>query len=168
MPIPSSGNISIYNTAGTCRSIRATTNTSCGSLRTLSGCAGKTPPHCMREYYNYYPVTTDTYLAWNGAECDGYGMGGYVYLKCGSNETFRSQYIDYFATSCSFNLFCLPYDVTFCVDFSCLSSYGDYSQETPLGYWSISCGGVSYSYGYTPTTETFSGSVSIYYDGTPV
>ena len=56
MAIPTSGNLSIKGTAGTCRSICTAVGGSSGSLRTLSLGAGSpysTSPYCMREFYGY-------------------------------------------------------------------------------------------------------------------
>jgi len=59
--MPVSDSLSICLAAGApqlCRSIAlAVSSTSSGSLSTLSACAGKSAPHCMREFYGYNPVT---------------------------------------------------------------------------------------------------------------
>lgn len=57
MAMPTSGSLSICLATGSvllCRSIAAAvTSSSSGSLRTLSTAAGKSAPHCMREFYGY-------------------------------------------------------------------------------------------------------------------
>lgn len=53
MTLCSSGNLSICATAGTNRSISTEVGTASGSLSALSVSAGKSAPHCMREFYGY-------------------------------------------------------------------------------------------------------------------
>lgn len=54
MAMCTSGSLSICATAGTNRSIAtAVINSSSGSLSSLSVSAGKSAPHCMREFYGY-------------------------------------------------------------------------------------------------------------------
>ena len=61
MAMPLTGSLSICLAAGApqlCRSIAgAVTTTTSGSLLCNSLCAGKSAPHCMREFYGYNPVT---------------------------------------------------------------------------------------------------------------
>jgi len=64
MAIPVSGSLSIKGTAGTCRSICQAVvdggGGASGSLSTLSVNAGKSAPHCIREFYGYDPNPTTT------------------------------------------------------------------------------------------------------------
>jgi len=63
MSLPSSGSLSILNSAGAGRSIAQEVNgnlTPPKSLTTLSVAAGKTAPHGMLEFYNYSSVITFT------------------------------------------------------------------------------------------------------------
>lgn len=53
MTLCSSGSLSIKTTAGTNRSISTEVGTGSGSLSALSVSAGKSAPHCMREFYGY-------------------------------------------------------------------------------------------------------------------
>jgi len=71
MAMPVSGSLSICVAAGapqTCRSIRWAVGVDSGSLSTLSACAGKSAPHCMREFYGYNPVSYSISLATNQSE----------------------------------------------------------------------------------------------------
>jgi len=64
MAMCTTGNLSIKTVAGTCRSIDAAVTTcSSGSLSILSVAAGKTAPHCMREFYGYNPVSYSISIA---------------------------------------------------------------------------------------------------------
>ena len=53
MAICPTGNLSICATAGACRSISTAVGTGSGSLSALSVSAGKSAPHCMREFYGF-------------------------------------------------------------------------------------------------------------------
>lgn len=53
MAMPASGSIAIISAPQTCGSICAAVGCASGSLTTLSVAAGKTAPHCMREFYGY-------------------------------------------------------------------------------------------------------------------
>lgn len=56
MAMPASGSIAIISAPQTCGSICAAVGCASGSLTTLSVAAGKTAPHCMREFYGYTPA----------------------------------------------------------------------------------------------------------------
>jgi hypothetical protein len=57
MAIPTSGSIAIISAPQTCGSICAAVGLASGSLSALSVAAGKSAPHCMREFYGYVPPT---------------------------------------------------------------------------------------------------------------
>ena len=69
MAMPSSGNIAILcNTLQACSSISCAVdgnNTPPKNLTTLSTTAGKTAPHCMREFYGYEPPPDEIYVNFN-------------------------------------------------------------------------------------------------------
>ena len=53
MAMPASGSIAIISAPQACGSICAAVGCASGSLTTLSVAAGKSAPHCMREFYGY-------------------------------------------------------------------------------------------------------------------
>jgi len=154
MAIPVSGSLSICEAGlGTCRSIAtAVTNTTSGSLATNSVCAGKSAPHCMREFYGYSPVSTiNVYVGvqWVGVCGGGNGMGGNVQLKCGSTIVCQGNITTFTQGVCTFNWTNVPAG-TYCVYGGNITAWNSYSQEPAERYWYSDT-----SSGAGTTTNTF-------------
>lgn len=71
MAMPASGSIAIISAPQTCGSICAAVGVASGSLSTLSVAAGKTAPHCMREFYGYNPATEINLIQYAGTGTQG-------------------------------------------------------------------------------------------------
>lgn len=164
MAIPTSGNISIKGTAGTCRSICTAVvqggGTASNSLSSLSISAGKSSPHGMREFYGYTPVsdiiiTMHTY--WYGDSAFNSGIDG-TYILRGPGGAICATC----SVSCSkgqiWSWIVSPN--TYCVDFSSICFFYRGFQVPKDQYWYSDT-----TYGTNDYTNTFSDDESIIYEG---
>ena len=83
MALPTSGDLSLKTTAGVSRSISCAVGSTSGSLTTLSITAGKSSPHCMREFYGYSALDDiNVGIAYVGPTGFNSGYGGYIRVVC--------------------------------------------------------------------------------------
>ena len=141
MAMPTSGSIAIISAPQTCGSICAAVGVASGSLSTLSVAAGKTAPHCMREFYGYSAsLTVDLTMDWYGNFEPDDGFGGFVKLRksgaicCSTGISPYTKYREFTWSNLSIGTYCVDFGavVTFCSGFQ-LPAYVYWTTDTSSG-----------------------------------
>lgn len=136
------------------------------SLSAISVDAGKTAPHCMREFYGYstgLDIRVDT--QWNGPCGAGNGMCGGVYLKCGAAVICSSCIIGWQQGECQYN-WAVPTG-TYCVKWCNFCSCGGGSRITDIT-WDKNNPAAGGGGTTSVTTSSFSASGCIQGCATPI
>lgn len=102
-------------------------------LLSASVAASKSAPHCMREFYSYAgTLSISVDVNYMGPPGGGDGLGGCVVLRGAGGTNCGTCYLSTYDTYDSW--IWTPVNGTYCVDFSCVDVYCDYSYASG---WSI-------------------------------